>query len=58
MGAVVFLLSYSFSGLLNLVICAVVGAVVYFVILLSVNKKIRDRLFSLALSIFKLKNYI
>ena len=54
MGVVVFLLSYSFSGLLSLVVCAVVGAVVYFVILLSVNKKIRDRLFSLAYDIYTL----
>jgi O-antigen/teichoic acid export membrane protein len=47
MGVVVLLLAHYFSGLLSLVMCAVVGAVVYFVILLSVNKKIRDRLFSL-----------
>jgi O-antigen/teichoic acid export membrane protein len=58
MGVVVFLLAHYFSGLLSLVVCAVVGAVVYFGVLLSVNKKIRDRLFSLALSIFKLKDYI
>ena len=54
MGVVVLLLSYSFSGLLNLVMCAVVGVVVYFGVLLSVNKNIRDRLFLLASDIKKL----
>ena len=48
MGVVVLLLAHYLSGLLSLVMCAVVGAVVYFVILLSMNKNIRDRLFSLA----------
>jgi len=51
MGVVVLLLAHYFSGLLSLVICAVVGAAVYFVILLSVNKNIRDRLFLLLTNI-------
>jgi Ca2+-dependent lipid-binding protein len=54
MGVVVFLLSYSFSGLLSLVMCAVVGAAIYFGVLLSVNKNIRDRLFLLGSAIKKL----
>jgi len=54
MGVVVFLLAHYFSGLLSLVMCAVVGAVVYFGVLLSMNKNIRDRLFSLASGIYAL----
>ena len=58
MGVVVLLLAHYLSGLLSLVVCVVVGAVVYFVILLSMNKKIRDRLFSLVSDIVKMRGHI